>query len=78
MGAKSWILEYDTFEPLANPTHPKKSFSSTMLMCAISRVIPGEPSLTSVPITKQHSDFASYMAVETAARLYLAQKIMQR
>ena len=44
-------------------------------MCAVSCGFPGEPSLAYVPITKQHSDVASYMVVETSTRLYLSQKI---
>mmetsp|Transcript_28787 Transcript_28787/g.60777 ORF Transcript_28787/g.60777 Transcript_28787/m.60777 type:complete len:615 (-) Transcript_28787:41-1885(-) len=75
-GEKSWIIDYDTLEPLSNPKNPKKTFSSTMLMCAVSRVVPGEPSLISAHDPREHhDDISSYVIVETASRLYLAQKV---
>ena len=67
---KRWVFDYDTFEPLRNEMHPKKSCSSTMLMCAVSRILPGEPSLN-----LGDDDVSTYTIVETASQLYLAEKI---
>ncbi|KAL3767294.1 hypothetical protein ACHAW5_001699 [Stephanodiscus triporus] len=72
----SWTLEYDTFEPLRdNEIHPGPSFSRTMLLCAASRAIPGEPSLTSFDNHSREGRCASYVIIETSERLYLAQKL---
>ena len=68
-----WTLEYDIFEPLKNPLH-QRIFTSNMLMCAISRVLPGEPSLTSAGAGKD-SDEIAYIIVETSTKLYLVQKM---
>ena len=71
---KSWILDYDTFEPLRNDMHPnRKDFSSTMLMCAISRLLPGEPMLNMSE--QKETNCATYMIIETASQLYFVQKI---
>ena len=71
----SWILDYDTFEPMQ-----KKSFSSssTMLMCAISRLLPGEPVLSTVASIDDDATtpIAKYIIIETASLLYLVQKML--
>lgn len=72
---KLWVLDYDTFEPLRNDMHPKKkAFSSTMLMCALSRLLPGEP-LLNIMSEQKESNCATYMIIETASQLYFVQKI---
>lgn len=69
-----WIIEYDTFEPLQNESQPKKkSFSSTMLMCAVSRLIPGEPCLKPCP-NDEGATIKEYIIIETKHRLYLVEK----
>ena len=73
----SWILDYDTFEPIMQ----KKSFSSssTMLMCAISRLLPGEPVLStaaSIDNDDATTTIAKYIIIETASLLYLVQKML--
>jgi len=81
----SWTLEYDTFEPLRNHRmmHPQQqppSFHPTMLLCAVSRILPGEPLLLASsdaqtnPV-RQGKHFASHVIIETRERLYLAQKL---
>ena len=76
-GVTSWTLEYDTFEPLRNRMHPQHSFHPTMLLCAVSRTLPGEPLLASSvqSLERQGKHFASYVIIETPERLYLAQKL---
>ncbi|KAL9178984.1 hypothetical protein ACHAXT_011957 [Thalassiosira profunda] len=69
-----WVLEYDTFEPLQSPQHPKKRVVATMLMCAVARLLPGEPLLTCTDLEKS-KECTQYAIVETAQRLYLAQKV---
>ncbi|KAL7440744.1 hypothetical protein ACHAXM_007443 [Skeletonema potamos] len=63
-----WTLEYDTFEPLAG-----RQFTTSMLMCAISRLLSGEPLLG-----RNDSDDAtiiSYLLVESSSKLYLVEKL---
>jgi len=64
-----WLLGYDTFEPL----NPK--VSSSMLMCAVSRLLPGEPLLGSENSVESH--VISYLIVETSTQLYLVEKLVQ-
>jgi hypothetical protein len=71
--AKKWTLDYDVLEPLLKCSmHPKRSFSSTMLMCAVARILPGEPLLTST--TQRTDEVVSYMIIETSSQLYLTLK----
>lgn len=72
---RNWTLDYDIVEPLQQTNHPRRSFSSTMLMCALSRILPGEPMLTlSTSSPEMQADIVQYMIIETSSRLYLAQK----
>jgi hypothetical protein len=69
--ASSWTISYDIFEPL----NPK--VSSTMLMCAISRFLSGEPLLTYDGLSSKESDLLSYLVIETSSHIYLAEKLDQ-
>ena len=73
-----WVIEYDTFEPLQNEAlqSKKKSFSSTMLMCTVSRLFPGEPCLN--PYYNEDTTTKDYIIIETKHRLYLAQKLSDK
>ncbi len=71
-GTKTWMLDYDILEPLLESMNPKRCFSSTMLMCAVARILPGEPLLT--PATEKMDEVVSYMIIETSSQLYLTQK----
>lgn len=64
-----WLLGHDTFEPL----NPK--VSSSMLMCAVSRLLPGEPLLNDKKSAE--SDVISYLILETSTQLYLVEKLVQ-
>jgi hypothetical protein len=64
-----WLLGYDTFEPLNHKV------SSSMLMCAVSRLLPGEPLLGSENSVESH--VISYLIVETSTQLYLVEKLVQ-
>jgi hypothetical protein len=66
----TWTLDYDIFEPLRHDLYLKKDFTSTMLMCAASRVLPGEPSLSSIHAERN----VAYIIVETSTELYLVRK----
>mmetsp|Transcript_41976 Transcript_41976/g.88145 ORF Transcript_41976/g.88145 Transcript_41976/m.88145 type:complete len:89 (-) Transcript_41976:385-651(-) len=79
---QSWILECNTFEPLFDSTQSKeKSFSSMMLMCDVSLILLGEPSLTmpsyslysssSSSYSSSSSNIASYSVIKIATQLYL-------
>ncbi|KAL7502601.1 hypothetical protein ACHAXN_000533 [Cyclotella atomus] len=63
-----WTISYDVFEPL----HPK--VSSTMLVCAMSRLLPGEPLLNR---ESRMGGVKSYMVIETSSRLYLVERLDQ-
>lgn len=66
-----WTLDYDTFEPMVG-----RQFSSVMLMCAVSRHLPGEPLLVSESEHCIESDSISYYVLaETSNRLYLIEKL---
>ena len=79
----SWTLEYDTFEPLRNNRmmHPQQphSFHPTMLLCAASRILPGEPLLLASSDAQKspvrQGKHVAYVIIETRERLYLAQKL---
>ena len=75
-----WTVEYDTFEPLQNEAlqPKKKSFSSTMLMCAVSRLIPGEPCLNPSYYNDGGTTIKEYIIIETKHRLYLVQKLSDK
>lgn len=62
-----WTLDYDTFEPLTG-----RQFTTSMLMCAVSRHLSGEPLLG-----RNDSDDAtiSYLLVESSSKLYLIEKL---
>ena len=73
-----WIIEYDTFEPLQNKSQPKKkSFSSTMIMCAVSRLIPGGPCLNP-SYSDEGTTMKEYIIIETKHRLYLVEKLSEK
>eukprot|EP00986_Skeletonema_menzelii_P005717 scaffold2118_cov145-Skeletonema_menzelii.AAC.2 len=63
----SWTLDCDTFEPLAG-----RQFTTSMIMCAVSRHLSGEPVLGRDDID---DETISYLLVETSSKLYLIQKL---
>lgn len=63
----SWTLDCDTFEPLAG-----RQFTTSMLLCAVSRHLSGEPVLEQNDID---DDTISYSLLETSSKLYLIEKI---
>lgn len=66
-----WTLDYDTFEPMVG-----RQFSSVMLMCAVSRHLPGEPLLVSASEQCIETDSISYYVLaETSDKLYLIEKL---
>jgi hypothetical protein len=76
-GINKWTLEYDIFESLQGDMYPKRSFSSTMLMCAVSRILPGEPMLMLTSNTTEvQADKVSFMIIETSSRLYFTKKLL--
>lgn len=62
-----WTLDCDTFEPLAG-----RQFTSSMIMCAVSRHLSGEPVLGRDDID---DETISYLLLETSSKLYLIQKL---
>ena len=62
-----WTLDCDTFEPLAD-----RKFTSSMIMCAVSRHLSGEPVLGRDDID---DETISYLLLETSSKLYLIQKL---
>ncbi|KAL3796150.1 hypothetical protein HJC23_000653 [Cyclotella cryptica] len=64
-----WVLGHETFEPLTPKVSP------SMLMCAVSRLLPGEPLLDIE--SSVDSDVISYLIVETSTKLYLLEKLLQ-
>jgi tRNA G10 N-methylase Trm11 len=69
-----WTLDYDTFEPMVG-----RQFSSVMLMCAVSRHIPGEPLLVSASEQCIETDSIShYVLAETSNKLYLIKKLQMQ
>ena len=67
----SWILSHDVIEPLK-----PKTFSSTMLMCAMSRLLPGKPCINS-DVNSDGNRIISYLIVETSSQLMLVEKLCQ-
>ena len=62
-----WTLDCDTFEPLAG-----RQFTTSMLLCAVSRHLSGEPVLGRDDID---DETISYLLVETSSQLYLIEKL---
>jgi predicted Fe-S protein YdhL (DUF1289 family) len=90
-----WTLEYDVFERWYNNDdnnnddnddnnnyqNQQDKVCSTMLLCAVSRALPGEPSLSSSSSLLQDNKVGSitpYIIIETSSQLYLAQKLSVR
>ena len=92
-----WTLEYDIFERWHNnyddntnnnnnQNHQDK-VCSTMLLCAVSRALPGEPSLSLTSSSSSSSSLLQdnevvsitpYIIIETSNQFYLAQKLSVR
>lgn len=64
----SWLLSYDTIEPLCTRV------SSTMLMCAVSRLLPGEPLLES----GIDANALTFLILETSEQLYLVRRLAEK
>ena len=64
----TWVLDYDTFEPLSNDLQ-KGNFKPSMLMCAVSRLLHGEPTITTERDVVEKAE--KYKIIETKNRLYL-------
>ena len=64
----TWVLDYDTFEPLSNDRQ-RGDFKPAMLMCAVSRLLHGEPTVTTERDDVEKAD--KYKIIETKNRLYL-------
>ena len=89
-----WTLEYEIFERWHNnyddntnnnnnQNHQDK-VCSTMLLCAVSRALPGEPSLSltssssSLLQDDEVGSITPYIIIETSNQFYLAQKLSVR
>ena len=89
-----WTLEYEIFERWHNnyddntnnnnnQNHQDK-VCSTMLLCAVSRALPGEPSLSltssssSLLQDNEVGSITPYIIIETSNQFYLAQKLSVR
>ena len=66
-----WRICYDTFEPM----QPK--VSSTMLMCAVGRILPGEPILQYDVLSLDDSPIVEYVIVETSKKLYFVERSVE-
>jgi predicted Fe-S protein YdhL (DUF1289 family) len=89
-----WTLEYDVFERWHNNDdnnndnndnnnnyqNQQDKVCSTMLLCAVSRALPGEPSLSSLSLLQDNEvgSITPYIIIETSRQLYLAQKLSVR
>jgi predicted Fe-S protein YdhL (DUF1289 family) len=87
----NWTLEYDVFERWHNNDdnnndnnddnnnyqNQQDKVCSTMLLCAVSRALPGEPSLSSSSLLQDNKvcSITPYIIIETSRQLYLAQKL---
>jgi len=69
---KFWTLDLDIFEPYQDPVHRNRTFTSSMLMCALSRALPPEPILC---VQEKNGDIVPYVIIETSSRIYLGRKI---
>ncbi len=63
----SWTLDCDTFEPLAG-----RKFTTSMLVCALSCHLSGEPVLEKNDID---DETIAYLLLETSNKLYLVEKL---
>lgn len=70
--SKFWTLDHDIIEPYRDPAQNKRTFTSSMLMCALSRALPPEPILS---VQEKNCEIVPYIIIETYSRIYLGEKI---